>query len=181
MDSEMSSARRLLRSIRQRRRILIVVLLASLAIFVCVLLNAVDLQRLLRWSDRVPILPTARAEYRQILDRIAGATHDELLEDELKEEPRLYREGRGCIAAQGFRAYGTNRPHADILADYTNAFSAIGWKHEDTGYGTKTSSVIIVFVDPISPDYSIWGKGRYQTVYHVDVVYADPQIYGCFY
>jgi hypothetical protein len=176
----MSSARRLLRSLLQRKRIVIFVLLAFLALLVCLLLNSVDLQLLLRWSDRVPILPTARAEYRQILDRIAGATNDDLLLDETKAEPRIYREGLGCIAAQGHRTFGTNRPHADILADYAKAFSTMGWKTGDAGVGTKTIGVQVVFVDPISPDYSTLGKGRYQTIYRVNVVYSDPHIFGCF-
>jgi hypothetical protein len=174
----MSPTRSLPRSISGRRRIVIFALLASLVLLVCLLLNTVDLDLLLRFSDRLPVLPTAQAEYRQILDKIASATNDELLADETNEEPRLYREGRGCIATQGFRTYGTNRPQADILADYTRVFSAMGWKPGDTGVGT--TGVQIVFVDPISPDYSTLGKGRYETVYRVAVVYADPKIYGCF-
>src|SRR5262245_7533917 len=184
MDGEGAEKRSnggLLRSIAERRRFVLFALLVAVALLVCLLLNAIDLQLLLRWSHRVPILPTAQAEYRDILNKIASATNDDLLADELEKEAGLYREGRGCIAAQGYRVYGTNRPHPEILADYTKVFLVMGWEHEGAAYVTKTASVIIVFVDPISPDYSIWGKGRYQTVYHVDVVYADPQIHGCFY
>jgi hypothetical protein len=136
---------------------------------------------LLRFSDRVPVIPTAQAEYRQILDKIGSATQDELLKDEMQDMPRLYREGRGCIAAQGSRTYGTNRPHSEVQNDYIKAFAPLVWESgkDSFGTGTKTTSVIIVYVEPISPDFSI-GKGKYQIIYRVDVVYSDPAIYGCF-
>jgi hypothetical protein len=163
-----------------RRRVALFALLASLVLLAIFLLRYLDLDLMLRWSDRVAVLPTAQAQYRLILDKIASATNDDLLLDDAKQEPRLYRENVGCIAAQGVRTYGTNRAHADILADYTKVFTPMGWEYEGTEYFTKTTSVQIVFVDPISPDYSTLGNSRYQTLYRVSIVYADPQIYGCF-
>jgi hypothetical protein len=163
-----------------RRRVAILALLASVMLPACFLLSTVDLDLLLRWSDRAAVLPTAQAEYRQILDRIASATNDELLADETNREPRLYRYGQGCVAVQGNRTYGTNRPHADILADYTKVFSTMGWKPGDTRVETKTTTVIVDFEDSRAPDYSTLGKGKYQTIYLVVVVYANPQIFGCF-
>ncbi len=180
----MGTERSLLRSLSKGRRIVIFALLISLALLVCFVLNMVDLELLLLWSDRVPVLPTAQAEYRQILDRIASATNDELLEDETNAEPRLYRYGLGCIAAQSSRAFGTNRPHADIVADFTKVFLAMGWKFEGfegPAYSTKKAWVVIKFVEPVSPDFATLGKGRYQTVYWVDVMYSDPQVFGCSY
>ena len=176
----MSNIKSLLNSMSGRRRIVVLALAACLVLLVYLVLNIPDVDLVLRFSDRLAVLPTAQAEYRQILGRIAIATNDDLLRDETNEEPRIYRGSHGCIAAQGHRAYGTNRPHADILADYAKAFSAMGWKSGDARVETKTTSVGVSFVDPISPDHSSLGKNRYQTIYWVDVVYSDPEIFGCF-
>jgi hypothetical protein len=176
-----------LRSMSGRKRTALFVLAAGLALLVYLVLNIPDVDLVLRFSDRLAVLPTAKAEYRQILDKIASATHDDLLRDETSDEPRIYRGSHGCIAAQGNRTYGTNRPHADIQKDYAKAFAPLVWELGETGAGfkvigagTKTTGVQIVFIDPVSPDFSV-GKGKYQTIYRVQLVYADPQIFGCFY
>jgi hypothetical protein len=176
----MSPIRSLFRSISKRRRTVIFVLLTSFVLLIFFLLNTVDLDLLLRFSDRVAILPTAQVVFRQNVERITNATNDELLVDKLADGPRLYREGLGCIGAQGSRTYGTNRLRADILADYSKAFAALGWKFGDDRVDTKTIGIIIVFVDSVSPDFAV-GNGKYQTIYRVQVVFADPQIVGCFY
>jgi hypothetical protein len=178
--------RHLRRSIAGRRRIIIFSLLALMVLLAIFLLSNIDLDLVLRWSDRVAVLPTARAEYQHLVDKIASATSDDLLEDEMNEMPRLYRASAGCIAAQGSRTYGTNRSQADIQQDYVKAFAPMKWEFGATGAGfktfgtsTKTTSVMLVFVEPISPDFSI-GKGRYQIIYRVDTIYSDPQIFGRF-
>jgi hypothetical protein len=153
---------------------------------VCFALSTLDLDLLLRWSDRMAILPTARANYRQIVNGITSATHDDLLEDQTNEEPQLHREGRGCIRASGSRTYGTNRSQEDVQKDYAKAFSHMVWESGETGSGSKTfgtdsetTEIIVEFIEPISPDFSI-GKDKYQIIYSVLVIYVDPKIFGCY-
>jgi hypothetical protein len=131
-------------------------------------------------------VPTAQAQYKEILNKIASATQDELLEDDASEMPRLYSQSAGCIAAQGSRTFGTNRLPENVEADYSKAFSPWVFQSDETpagfkmiGAGTETTGVQVIFIDPISPDFSV-GKGKYRTIYRVQIVYADPARDGCF-
>lgn len=170
----------------KRKRFFIFALLVGITLSCFLLLSNLNLDLVLKYSHRLPVVPTAQAEYRQILGKIANATNDELLEDEATEEPRIYTGSGGCIAAQGNRTYGTNRSQEDIVKDYTKAFFPMVWKPGETGAGfkafrleTETTNVIIVIIDPISPDFSA-ERSRFHTIYSVVVVYADPAIFGCF-
>jgi len=164
----------------KRKRFFIFALLVGFTLSCFLLLSDLNLDLVLKYSHRLPVLPTVQTEYRQILGKIANATSDELLVDKAREEPRIYTGSGGCIAAQGYQVYGANRPHADILANYSKVFSSMGWKAGDTRVDTETTMIVVDFIDPISPDYSTLGKGKYQTLYGVVVVYADPAIVGCF-
>jgi hypothetical protein len=145
-----------------------------------------DLDLMLRYSHRIPVLATAKAEYQRLIDKIANATHDDLLEEEANMEPQLNREGIGCIGAYLSRTYGTNRSEEDVQKDYAKAFSHMVWESGETyagfktfGSDSETINITVVFIDPISPDFSI-GKGNYQIIYSVEVTYVDPKIFGCF-
>ncbi len=171
----------------KRKRLVILAVLLTLGLLICIWLSTADLDLLLRYSHRVPVLPTAQAEYQHIVEKIGSATEDALLLDEMSEKPRLYRDNVGCIGTQGSRTYGTNRSQEDIEKDYITAFSPMVWEprrigpdFKAIGTSTKTTDVTGVFIDPISPDFSI-GKGKYRIIYRVNTVYADPQIFGCFY
>jgi hypothetical protein len=156
------------------------VVLGVLSLFVCYWLSTIDLDLELNYSHRVPMLPTAEAQYQEMLAKVASATTDELLADRVDEKPVLWRNAMGCIVAGGERLYGTNRSHEDVLADFDKTFAAIGWQHQETSFFTNTESVIIVFINPLSPDYTVLGKGKYETIYRVGVLYSDPQRFGCF-
>ena len=100
--------------------------------------------------------------------------------------PRLYSQSAGCIAAQGSKTFGANRLPKEVETDYSKAFSPWVFQFDETpagfkmiGAGTKTTEVQVIFIDPISPDYSI-GKGKYRTIYRVQIVFADPALFGCF-
>jgi len=170
----------------KRKRFFIFALLVGFTLSCFLLLSDLNLDLVLKYSHRLPVLPTAQAEYRQLIGKIANATADELLADETHEEPRIYTESWGCIAAQGYRAYGTNRLQEEIVKDYGKAFFPMVWETGETGSGfkvvgtgTKTIGIQIVFIDPISPDFSE-ERSRFQTIYRVQVIYADPAIFGCF-
>lgn len=118
----MRPTRSLWRSTSEWKYIAIWIVLASLVLFIFHLFRTIDFDLLLRFSHRLPILPTAQAEYQHLLDKIATATSDELLDDQTEAKPQLYREGLGCIIALGNRTYGTNRTETDILKDYARTF-----------------------------------------------------------
>ncbi len=149
------------------------------------LLSRFDLDGMLRFSDRLAVLPTVELTYAQISEQISNATHDALLETTSRYPLQLNR-GRyaGCIDAGFDQTYGTNRSYNDVLADYARVFTTMGWTAGVgpgtgySGYYIKSAKIVLHQLTPASPDYPAQTQ-HYATVYNVFFQFADPAIEYC--
>ncbi len=168
---------------KARHRLIIVGACIALAGCALVVAFRVDLDGILRFSDRLAVFPTLEAQYNQIKDRIFATTKDTLLKKQLDDPIHLVRElYAGCITGGFHYVYGTNRPYSDVLADYASAFSGMGWeqRHSDEWefFSIRTAGILLSQIDPSSPDYSV-GQGNFRVVYSVLFEYADPAVLAC--
>jgi hypothetical protein len=170
---------------RPKRKLLIWAILAILGFCCILLLSRFDLDGLLRFSDRLAVLPTVEASYTQISEKISNATHDVLLKTTFDNPLQLNR-GRyaGCIDGGFDQIYGTNRSYNDVLADYAKVFTALGWTAGTgpqagySGYYIKSAKIVLNLITPSSPDYPL-PAGQYITVYDVFFQFADPATEYC--
>jgi len=157
---------------------------AFMCVIVALLLHVfkVDVDGLLRFPDRLAAFPTVEADYKRIYDAVLGATQDVQLRESIYDfPPTLMRGGPvHCIRAHLSQTYGTNRSFDEVRADYRKALSFLSWVDhaESSGVSTVRLRIRLYQIDPSSLDYQV-GKGQYQTIYSINVNYADPAIQYC--
>jgi hypothetical protein len=146
---------------------------------------SVDLEGILRFPDRLAAFPDIEANYKQIYDKLSGATNDVWLKPDWDHDFSLKlvrgENYTGCIRGGFTRTYGTIRSYNDVMADYKTSFPGKDWT-EDSGYtgiSGKTIRIQLHFIEPSSPDYAV-GSGKYRTIYTVSLIYADPAVEYCY-
>ncbi len=160
-------------------------IIAGIMVIVVLSLSRIDIDGILRFSDRLQALPTLQADYAQLSAKISNATHDVLLQTYDNNDLYLMRElYAGCIRGGFSRLYGSSRSFDEVVADYGRVLSPIGWQYstfgvwDRPGYYTKSTKVVLNPISSSAPDYPAV-KEKYQTVYKLSFQYDDPAIELC--
>ncbi len=159
---------------------------AGVCVIVALLLHVfkVDVDGLLRFPDRLAAFPTVEADYKRYYDAALGASQEVWLEAPQDYDFPLQllrgRFYRGCIRGGFSRTYGTNKTFAEIRMLYMLQLSQLGWRDIDQypGVSNVRSSLKLYEISPASMGFEV-GRGKYQTIFMLELIYADPSVNHC--
>ena len=126
-------------------------------------------------------LPEAEIRYNAIIEQITGITEDDVLKENIYSlrVPKQHYFTH-CIRGGTYWIYGANRPFEEVVSDYADAFTQMGWEYivirENTHYFKAETGR--VRLEAVSPGYSSHSD-QYQTTYEIDFSYAEPSRGGC--
>jgi len=133
-------------------------------------------------------IPTAQERLDELIIELQSMTGTELLVNDMTEVSPI-RMFRGCIRASGFLEFGTDHSYRTIISAYSEALLPQGWSQPDpipTGLERDESLVIFrnetgsinLAVRHVSARED--NLSRYQTLYSVYLMFAEPTIQGCY-
>jgi hypothetical protein len=129
-------------------------------------------------------LPEAEIRYNAMIEQITDITEDTVLEDNIYSLRVLKQHYfTHCIRGGAYWTYGANRPFGDVVEEYIEIFTQMGWEHRlidraRYSYHYFSSKIGRVRLEAVSPRYSSHSD-QYQTTYEIDFSYAEPSRGGC--
>src|SRR5258708_3581817 len=156
--------------------------LISLLILLLVILVNIDIDGMLRFSDRLKAFPTIEAHYGSIANKISAATAGDTVLDSSERKLNLVHSDlyRGCIIGGLNRIYATNRAYSEVLASFAKAFSESNWTRNDAEdfFTIETALVSVSVIEP-SQLVDPTNKDNFKVLYTLDFIYGDPAVRDC--